>query len=289
MSDSRSAFCPGHITAFFEICDQAEDPRKKGSRGAGMSISLGARSKVTVEDSQSRSISVRINGSESKANTTVEALSSILGDSKSRVNVDTRLDLPMEQGFGMSAAGALSASLALCSLLGISQEKAFEAAHIAEVNNRTGLGDIAGIQAGGVEIRLEPGLLPYGRAERIEALGEVVLAVVGNPMKTEQILSDPVKRGKISAAGKRCMEEFDDGRSLEQLFALGVEFIEEAELPSKEVLEALIVADSFGMASMAMLGNSVFCVGDTVELAEQLKKFGNVFTCSIDQKGPTPI
>lgn len=289
MSKSRSAFCPGHITAFFEICDQAEDPLRKGSRGAGLSLTLGAKSKVTIEDGGKKSISIRINGAESRADTTVDALSRIIGDSDIRVHVETTLDLPMEQGFGMSAAGALSASLALCSLLGISQEKAYEAAHIAEVENKTGLGDIAGIQVGGVEIRLEPGLLPYGRAERIEAIGEVVLAVVGKPMKTSQVLSDPINREKISVAGKRCIQEFDEGRSLEQLFALGVEFMEESEISSLEVLEALVVADSFGMASMAMLGNSLFCIGDTLELAEGLKKYGPVFKCEIDQKGPKLI
>jgi pantoate kinase len=289
MSTSISAFCPGHVTAFFEICDQANDPLRKGSRGAGMSLTVGAKSKVTIEEGKSRSIDVRINGEESRADTTVDAVHRLMGDRKVVVEVDTSLDLPMEQGFGMSAAGALSASLALCSLLGVSQEKAFEAAHIAEVNNRTGLGDIAGIQVGGVEIRLEPGLLPFGRAERIEAMGDVVLAVVGEPMKTSLILSDPAVRRRISAAGKKCTEEFDAGRSLEQLFALGVEFVEDAELSSKEVLESLVVADSHGMASMAMLGNSLFCMGDTAELVDDLKRFGPVFTCAIDQEGPRLI
>jgi pantoate kinase len=289
MSESRSAFCPGHVTAFFEICDQSENPLMRGSRGAGMNLTLGALSKVAVEKGQSRSISVRIDGKESRAETTVFALSRILGDIDADVQVDTKLDLPVEQGFGMSAAGALSASLALCSILGISQEKAFEAAHLAEVEKKTGLGDIAGIQAGGVEIRLRPGILPYGRAERIEATSEVVLAVVGLPIKTPDILSDPVKRKKISDAGKRCTDEFDAGRSLEQLFALGVEFTEDAELSSKEALDALVFADSYGMAAMAMLGNSLFCIGDTSELIDGLKSFGQVFKCEIDQKGPQII
>lgn len=289
MSESRSAFCPGHVTAFFEICDLAEDPLMRGSRGAGMSLSLGAKSRVSVEEGEGKFISIRINDQECRAETTASALARIMGDTEAAVYVDTRLDLPMEQGFGMSAAGSLSASFALCSLLGISQEKAFEAAHLAEVCNHTGLGDIAGIQAGGVEIRLEPGLLPFGRAERIEATSDVVLAVIGAPIKTQDILTDPVKRKMISAAGKRCVGEFDAGRSLEQLFALGVEFVEDAELISKEALEALIVADSRGMAAQAMLGNSLFCIGDTAELAEGLKRFGPVFTCEIDQTGPRLI
>lgn len=286
MSETKSAFCPGHITAFFEICDQSEDPLRQGSRGAGISLSLGARSAVTMGDSLGQSMSVRIHGLESQANVTRDAISYLLGDRNLHVEVDTALDLPMEQGFAMSAAGALSASIALCSMLRIPQEKAFEAAHIAEIKNRTGLGDVAGILAGGAEIRLEAGLPPYGEIEHIEASSELVLAVVGNPIKTPDILSDPVKREKISKAGRKCVLELDEHRTLEHMFALGMEFLENSELFSKEVLDAMVVADQYGMSSMAMLGNSIFCIGDTQELIEALKPFGSVFACEIDQKGP---
>jgi pantoate kinase len=289
MSESRSVFCPGHVTAFFEICDAEENPLLKGSRGAGINLSLGAKSKVTLGDSGTSGISIKINGSETEAETTKSAIRTLMGERRMHVLVETTLDLPMEQGFGMSAAGALSASLALSSLLGLHADKAYEAAHIAEVKNKTGLGDIAGIKAGAVEIRLEPGLPPIGKAERIEVCSDMVLAVVGPPMKTSVILADPDKRAAISRSGRRCTSEFDAGRDIESLFALGVEFCEDTELSSKKVLEAMIVADSRGMATMAMLGNSLFCIGDTDELLESLKKFGPVYKCSIDQYGPKII
>jgi len=286
MSESSSAFCPGHVTAFFEICDQDDDPLRKGSRGAGISLSLGATSRVTLGNADASGISVKINGKGEKADTTKSALESILGGENTPLSVETTLDLPMEQGFGMSAAGTLSASLALCSLLGLPSEKAYQASHVSEVSHRTGLGDVAGIKAGAVEIRLEPGLPPYGKAERIGATGEMVLSIVGAPIKTPDVLTDPKKRAVISSAGRRCTSEFDAQRDLETLFALGVEFVEEVELSSKRVLEAMIVADSHGMATMAMLGNSLFCIGDTEELVESLERFGPVYRCTIDQRGP---
>ena len=42
-----TAFSPGHVTGFFEV-REGDDPLASGSRGAGMCISLGATSKVTV-------------------------------------------------------------------------------------------------------------------------------------------------------------------------------------------------------------------------------------------------
>lgn len=286
MIKTRSAFCPGHVTAFFEICDQSDDPLKRGSRGAGLNLTLGARSAVTLDEPFDRSITIRIDGVESQATTTKDSIAFLLGDRNARVEVDTALDLPVGQGFAMSAAGALSASLALCSLLDIPRQRAFEAAHIAEVKNRTGLGDIAGIYAGGAEMRIEPGMPPHGIVERMEASFPVVLAIVGAPIRTKDVLTDPAKRKKISEAGRKCVAEFAEHRTLEHMFALGMEFIEESELFSKEVLDAMVVADEHGMATMAMLGNSLFCIGDTDELMEGLKRFGHVFRCEIDQMGP---
>jgi len=286
MTERESAFCPGHISAFFEICDQAEDVIRKGSRGAGLCISLGARSSVTVKSSSWQHVIVRIDGKESEAKVTKDAISQLIKDRNVQIEVDTVLDLPMEQGFGMSAAGALSAAWAVCDSLDIDKRRAFKAVHIAEVTNKTGLGDVAGIFVGGMEIRLQPGLPPYGVVEHTDIKSELVLSILGNPIKTPKILTDPVKRKTISAAGKRCVDEFAEHRTIDHLFALGMEFVEDAGLISKEVLNGMMAAEGHGMSSMVMLGNSIFCIGDIKDLIDALKPLGPVFRCEIDNKGP---
>ena len=286
MTSRKTAFCPGHITAFFEICDQAEEPLKKGSKGAGICTSLGARSTVAIDESAWQQVTVRIDGKESDGAVTKDAINYLIGDENLTIEVDTALDLPMEQGFAMSAAGALSASYALCAALDVDTRKAFKAAHIAEVKNKTGLGDVAGIYAGGMEIRLEPGLPPHGVVEHIDAKSELILTILGKPIKTSDVLTDPVKRQAISAAGRRCIDEFANNRTLEHLFVLGMEFVEDAGLISKDVLKGMMEAEKHGMASMVMLGNSIFCVGDTDDLLKALKPFGPTYRCEIDQKGP---
>lgn len=287
MSECQTAFCPGHITAFFEICDEAEDPLRRGSRGAGMSISLGATSTVSVSENPTQEISIRLDGKEDPAVTTRTAIERIIGEEKLKIVVDTAHDLPIGQGFAMSAAGALSASLALCSLRGIERQKAFEAAHLAEISNGTGLGDIAGVYAGGVETRLEPGLPPFGKVERTEIESDIVICVLGEPKRTVDVLSHRETRELISSAGRKCLQEFIEHRTLEHMFALGMEFLEDSGLfVSREVLEGLVIAEQNGMASMAMLGNSIFCAGDIDELVTALRPMGKTLTCEIDDDGP---
>ncbi|MCU0853234.1 MAG: GHMP kinase, partial [Thermoplasmata archaeon] len=122
---NAKAFCPGHITGFFQICE-GKDFLSTGSRGAGLCLSLGATSTVSVTGAKKQSIEVIIDGQKSLAEVTKHALRRLLGQEKLRVSVVTLLDLPQSQGFGMSAAGALSSSLALCKLLGRSRQDAFE-------------------------------------------------------------------------------------------------------------------------------------------------------------------
>src|SRR5512137_136604 len=98
------AFSPGHITGFFEIC-RADDQLSTGSRGAGLCLSLGATTDVSIASSDRRSISVSINGRESGTAVTKDAMRRLIGNRQLHATVSTRLELPVSQGFGMSAAG----------------------------------------------------------------------------------------------------------------------------------------------------------------------------------------
>src|SRR5512137_1733056 len=151
------AFSPGHVTGFFEI-RYTEDLLSSGSRGAGLCLALGAKSTVRARKSGRTSIEVTIDGRRSQAAVTRAALLHLLQHEMYQVEVTTQLDLPQSQGFGMSAAGALSASLALAEILGRGRHEAFEAAHMAEVSQRTGLGDVSAIHKAGITIRTRPGL-----------------------------------------------------------------------------------------------------------------------------------
>lgn len=280
-----SAFCPGHITGFFEICER-KDLLSTGSRGAGLCLTMGATSRVAIEDSQRQSVRVTIDGKESRAEVTKTALRLLIGAQRLAIKVDTRLDLPQSQGFGMSAAGALSASLAVAQMIGSSRQEAFETAHIAEIENKCGLGDISALHRGGITIRQRPGLPPKGKVLRIDGEPEVVLCVLGGRLLTRSVLTSPAKRKAINASGSRKVDQIVRKPSMNELLRLSSEFAIETGLASKKTLEAMSAASRLGMASMSMLGNSVFAVGDTDGLHQVLSDFGDVWICKVDKEGP---
>jgi len=279
------AFSPGHISGFFEPIYQKQNADRSGSRGAGINITLGATSQVTVNNSTIQNIDVSINKKVADAPVTKLAIKYLIGDNPISIRVDTKLDLPTKQGFGMSGAGALSSTNALAQLLNIQKVEALKASHYAEVSLYTGLGDVIASSFGGIEIRREAGLPPWGMIEHIPGKYNIVLCIIGNKIDTKKILSDPLKINEIYSHGKICTKKILEKPSVENLFYLSQIFTKKTGLANDKVTKAIEVANKYGMASMCMLGNSVFAVGDTEKLCNSLSKFGKVFVCDVDQSG----
>ncbi len=281
------AFCPGHITGFFQPIEH-EDIFSTGSRGAGFCTELGARTEVWITDGDG-TIEVNINGKKVFAPVTEFALRRILKDEAYDLNVVTTLGLPISQGFGTSAAGALSASLALCSLLGRPAHEGYEAAHESEIANRTGMGDVSALFRGGMTLRRKEGLPPLGKVDRFDGDPEVVLCVLGAPVKTSDVLTDERLKAFINASGKKCLEEFELDPTITAFARLSKRFAMETGLASPEALKAIRTAEQFGQASMSMLGNSVFAFGDVDRLEEALRRFGMTFRTKVDVNPPRLI
>lgn len=279
------AFAPGHISTFFEPKFFPQSLDRTGSRGAGLSLSLGALSQVRISPATQLTLAIRINGEPTNAPVTKLALKYLVGETPLNILVETMVDLPESQGFGMSASGALSATLAASDVLGLSRDQAVKAAHYAEVQSRTGLGDVVASSFGGIEIRREAGLPPWGLLEHIPGDFDIVLCVIGKKIRTQKVLSDSAKLGQIASYGQYCMKKLLEKPSVEHLFSLGWKFTRNIDLAEQEVLQAIEAANRYGMASMCMLGNSVYAIGNTTILQKTLKVFGNVWVCRIDQSG----
>lgn len=182
------AFAPGHVSGLFAVHDEAADPLRKGSRGAGWCTELGA----TAAAEPAATTKVTVDGRDEPAPVTRTALAALAPGK--HLHVDLCLQLPVGQGFGMSAAGTLAACLAACAALGLEPERALEAAHVAEVRHGTGLGDAIGSWFGCGEVRLQPGCPPHGWALRIEPPEgtRFLYAVLGQPLPTPAVIRDPV-------------------------------------------------------------------------------------------------
>jgi len=279
-----TAFAPGHISGFFEPVYN-QNMSKAGSRGAGINISLGAISEVIAENSTDQIINVSINNKNSPAPVTKLAIKYLIGKNPIKINVKTKINLPLKQGFGLSAAGALSATYALAKLCNLTETDAMKASHFAEVYLKTGLGDVMASCFGGIEIRKTPGLPPWGIIEHIPGQYDVILCIIGKKIDTNKVLSDPKIKLKLVDYGKYCTKKLLEKPSVENFFYLSKFFATKTNLSNKKINDAINASEKFGMASMSMLGNSVFAIGKTNELCNVLSRYGKVFVCSIDKLG----
>lgn len=274
------ATVPGHVTGFFAARREA-DPLAAGSIGCGFTLGLLARTTVSVADSTQ----IIINGQPSDAPVSRHVVDSM---APSPVRVETELDMIMGAGFGASGAGALSCAYALNQLfdLALTSNQVASVAHRAEVLSGTGLGDVIAQNTGGLVIRIAHGAPGRGVVDRIPIPRTRVYAVVRGPIPTRDVLKDAGVMKRINDAGERAVKEILRRPTLMEFMRLSRRFTCETELASSWAMDAIEAVESAGgMASMIMLGDSVFAVGGE-ECRKALRHFGDVIETEIVQRGP---
>ncbi len=239
-----------------------------------------------MEPAAEASVGILLNGKVEAAEVTDMAVRSFL-DQPAEVRVDSRVDLPISQGFGMSGAGALSTLFAMNEAMGYDRSPVELAsiAHVAEVRCKTGLGDVYPQLLGGLDFRERAGAPPYGKVHKMPLDTELILCVLGPPMATRSILTNEMVVRSINGVGKRCVDRFLKRRDLENLLSLSWLFARQTVLATSEVHAAVLKASLHGVASMCMLGNSTFAIGDADGLQEALLEHGEVFRVRVDNEG----
>ena len=280
MEKASLAFCPGHISGYFRAV-QGDTPEETGSMGAGIVINTGVTARVSRSSTTNVDIFRTGTGGEVmqvlSGSPPVEYLLKSLGVTAA---VTTRCDLPISAGYGLSAAALTATALAANHefSLGLSQEDCSGLAHIAEVIHRTGLGDVAACQDGGIDCRKGPGI----RADisRLRGPFPDIYSITFGPLPSPAILGSPGMIGKINAAFPG-----DCPRSIHEFFKFSRYFSEKSGLITPEVRHALDYCDTHGiLASMTMLGNGVFAAGHGAK--EVLSGFGTVYTLAVAGRGP---
>ena len=144
-----------------------------GSRGAGVSIDKGVITELKIDETSSSddaSIQVRINGDKDAKNASItfKTIELMIKEFKledtlnnTNIAVNHHLEVPIGAGFGTSAAFALGTALGAAKLLElpITFNNAASIAHLAEVNMKSGLGDVVAEINGGITIRLKEKVL----------------------------------------------------------------------------------------------------------------------------------
>ena len=252
------AFAPGNLSCVFKIIPHPE-PTQMHSLGMGFTITEG----VVVTVSQHRSqIAVRFNSSEIHFPTVVSVVQK-LTPLPMKVEIDS--PLPLGCGFGLSGAASLATTYALNSLLGLgkSEEELAMIAHVAEVENRTGLGDVCAQYHGGCLVKLKRGY-PLA-AERLPIPAQPIYYRYFSSIQTKTILESAERRDRINSAADDTLQalekltkseavDFNACIQLSKQFSLNSGLLEDTRV--KETIRS--VEEAGGVASMIMLGNAVF-------------------------------
>jgi len=288
----------GHVTLLFSVHSKSLLARNQGSKGAGFCLEDGVLSTVNILPKGPDRITVTsMDGSpfEEGEQLYLEMLNSFreLFSIESAVSIDVQLELPVSQGFGMSAAGLFATSLALGELFDCGDEgQLARLAHRIERKFSGGLGDILGLWAGGCELRVKPGSPPFpGKAYGFDVGCPAILVWDPEGEKhTSDYIDNPEWKMKITKAGDAAVErlkKFDWNLSvwnklLEEAdrFALESGLLDESARANllSTVLEH---SDDTMSCHMCMLGTSLIVVPrhlqsnfDTIELAQRLRALG---------------
>jgi len=280
--EQATAFAPCHITGMFEIFDQLGDALHVGSKGAGVSLDLGAKTTVKVEKSPKHRLRVTINNHTAKSaqvsrHVVKVFLSRFSEATKFEITVEHAIKTPIGAGFGTSGAAALSLALALNKALGLgmSRVEAAKIAHVAEVECRTGLGTVTAETFGGLEIRTKPGAPGIGEITQLPVSRNAIVAChVFGPLSTKKFLSDPETRSRINRFGGESINRLIEAPTILNFMKLSRQFAEHVGLITEKVRIVLDAADDAGVfCSMPMFGESAFTIADDNDVKSILKLF----------------
>ena len=223
----------GHITLLFSIHDDALLPRNQGSRGAGLCLEKGVRVTIqetgrseVIEEGQQMAgwnqdvpeikakgeVTIEINALDSESETRREIYIDLIDELRqarllpfdTHYSVTVDIELPLSQGFGMSAAGLCALALACFEMTKQGAEyQYFRAAHHIERRYSGGLGDVLGLYVGGVELRTHPGSPPSPGVARSFHLDSPLLLVwqSSGSKHTSEYIDHPEWKTNITRAG----------------------------------------------------------------------------------------
>ena len=240
-----SAFCPAYITGLFTIGEG-------DAAGAGFAIDAGLATSVSQKNSGATTI--RINGKPGRAPVSRAVLrryEEVRGKGGA-LDIRHETRIPIGFGLGMSAAGALSLSLALNEALGagMARGECVKIAHDADVECGTGLSGVDAAAIGGILARrsVRDGVLKLPFEER-----GLEIAFY-SPIRTASIIRSPGWKGKANAAGEKSLALLFREKSWDG-------FVEASRMFAANSGLAKWCATEMGAnprASMAMLGRTLF-------------------------------
>ena len=298
-------FSPSGISSFFEICDRKDDGKpiadleQVGARGGGFGIQKGVLTEVSVSEAKVNRIRVFINEKLAPEAETTRTVSQMLLSKAGKfcdVVVKHKVDVPIGAGFGSSAAGALTAALALSKALDLplTYNQIGRIAHVAEVQCKTGLGTVGPLMLGGCILTVEPGAPGISIIDRIPLSDDyVIVAGIFGSTLTTQVLTSEEKRREVNHYGRRTLEAILAEPSVENFMACCLDFAEKAGFMTPRVRQLVKLAEKAGAVGAAqnMVGEAVHALaleenaGNIAEAFKQVLPNEKILAAKIDFQG----
>ena len=249
------AFAPSHVTGLFTPSLAARDPRARGSVGAGLVLDVGVGATAEWVPGPRRRVRL-IGPPRARLEISEEVARRLMAGRSGWLTVRLEHSLPIGQGFGASAAGALATGLAVTSALGLARSRAVEVAHLAELFGRGGLGGVAAILGGGLELRLRAGIPPFGRVERRAVRADLIVGIVGPPLPSTRVLGERSPADRF-ARGSELLKDLARHPDLVHFWSAAGTFGESVGLASPRLRTVLGGLRRRGLsATQAMFGQS---------------------------------
>lgn len=252
------AFAPASISLFVKLYKH-KNPRWAGSYGVGFTLSQGVIVKVT----RFSGTTVVFNKKRVRFPTVAAVIRKL---TKEHVNVSISSKLPLGAGFSLSGAAALATAYAVNKLLGLNKsEKALAIiAHTAEVENKTGAGNIVNQYYGGFFFKRKPS--SYFIVERIPVFNKYIYCKYFSTFSTASVLSNKFMQEKIDKASTGAMQKTKallrkkKQIALEDFIPISKTFILQADIlrhkKTRETIER--IEKNAGIATMLVFGNAVY-------------------------------
>ena len=294
-----TAFCPAHITGFFKahVDENQNSLENFGSTGAGFSIKQGVTTRVNIDtkDNQESNFRITTKGYQSdKTDVSEFVLNEFLKLGKFSnkfFDIEHEISIPVGYGLGSSGAVALSLSYALDQALETKLDKTIigQIAHNAEVNCKTGLGDVLASFHGGFEIRVKPGAPGIGDVEKIFTEKISVIMICFSPISTNKFIKE--RLSQINGLGGKMVNRLLESKNYEHFQDMSLEFAKFVDVitPRMQKLVNELSKNKI-KCGIAFFGETVFSMipkEDEDKVLEILQKYpdGIVIKSELDDNG----
>ena len=261
------AFCPAHITGFFKahLENNQDNLESLGSMGAGFSIKQGVTTRVKIDTKNNHDSNFRITtkGYQSdKTDVSEFVLNEFLkiGDFEDKFfDIEHEISIPVGYGLGSSSAVALSLSFALDQALDTKLDRNIigKIAHNAEVNCKTGLGDVLASFHGGFEIRIKAGAPGIGTVEKISTDKISVIMICFSPISTNKFIKE--RLSQINGLGGKMVNRLLESKDYEHFQDMSLEFAKYVDVmtPRMQKLVDELTQNNI-KCGIALFGETVF-------------------------------